>query len=204
MICAELTRFYARDTIAKRRKFIASMTETAQKYEMLALFPLAGTEEDLRSAAGTLEDKLKSAGATVASSVPHQKGRLSYALGKTRQGYYHVIQFEIDPGALAELRRSILLSGNALRFTISKVQGAFRPFVPTVLQKSATERPAVRSARPERTFVQQRPIPEPLAVSVPQAGPAAKLAQEKLKPEEMQKKISMEELDKRLEEILGE
>lgn len=166
------------------------------KYELIALLPLAGTEEELKTVAGKIEEKITAAGGTVVGSKALQKGRLAYAVGKARQGYYHCLQFEMDPKVLGEFRRGLLLSGLALRVEIKKVEGEFKVFVPSA--------PASRTvpARPGRPLAPVAPLA--VAKIAPIATVATTtLSQESVKPEET-KKISLEEIDKRLEQILGE
>ena len=169
------------------------MLETKQKYELLALLPLNATDDGLKAVAGKIESRMTEAGATVQGSTMLQKGRLAYPVNRLHQGYYHTIQFEMEPKALPELRRTLTLSGGAVRFTISKVHGAFKQFVPSA--------PRVSPVRPHSTA---RPIASATYSTAPVvAAPAATLTQETVKPSAAPK-VTMEELDKRLEEILGE
>ena len=171
------------------------MTEGKQKYELLALFPLTATEEELRGAAAKVAERLTSAGAAVFASAALFKGYLAYPIAKTRQGYYHTIQFELEPLALAQLRRDLTLAQETLRFSITKVNGKFRTFMPS----------APRALRPRLTKV-LAPAFTPAATGVVPSTPVptpSHLAQEAVKPEEAPK-VTMEEIDKRLEEILGE
>ncbi|KKU12493.1 MAG: 30S ribosomal protein S6 [Parcubacteria group bacterium GW2011_GWC2_45_7] len=164
-----------------------------QKYELLALFPLTTTEDELKAAALGVEEKLKTAGATVHQGLPLQKGRLQYPVSQVRQGYYHLIQFELEPGALNDLKRTLILAGDMLRFTITQQKGDFKTFVPT----------APKAAAPARTWKRQHaPLVAPILSPTP-AQPAPQLTQETPKPTE-EAKVTMEDIDKRLEEILKE
>lgn len=173
------------------------MQEGTQKYELLVLLPLSGTEEELKAFAGKIEEQLKVAGATISGSAPIQKGRLAYALENVRQGYYHCLQFEMMPATLAEFQRNLLLSGATLRFSIKKINGAFKAFVPSApaAQRTTSPRVAFRS--------QVHSMPTTFATASAPPSATATLTQEIIKPEAV-KKVSMEEIDKRLEEILGE
>lgn len=164
------------------------------KYEILALFPLTATEEELKAGAVKVEERIKETGGTVVSGAPVQKGRLHYPISNTRQGYYHMIQFEMEPSSLPEFRRGLLLAGQTLRFTISKVQGEFKAFMPTAPRATTAYSP-----RPSRPVSPQTPVTQTAGVA-PSPSP---LSQETIKPEGTPK-VTMEELDKRLEEILGE
>lgn len=183
------------------------MSETLQKYEILILLPLTATNDELMMKAGEIEERLRSAGAKVVGSAPFIKGRLAYPINKMNQGYYHLIQFEMNPGAVAEFRQMLLLSGEVVRFNIAKVE-EFKPFMP--LDPQVIEKRALRASRDTATMATFSARPPEMVVDViekiSQPLPAANLVQEKVEPAQSQKqpKVSMEELNKRLEEILGE
>jgi len=167
---------------------------THMKYELLALLPLNATDPELTATVGKLEERLKAAGATVVGNSFLQKGKLAFPIQNTRQGYYHTIQLEIEPRALAEVRKMFALGKDALRFTITQVK-EFKMFVPTP--------PKVQANRAPRGRAPERPMAARPQGATPVTSPAQPLAQEKIKPEAT-KKVTMEELDKRLEEILGD
>ncbi len=178
------------------------MTESAQKYELLALFPLTGTDDELKSIAVRVEEQLKAAGAAVASNVALQRGRLAYPVSRTRQGSYHLIQFEMDPRKVSELERALTLSGTMLRFTIERRKGEFRPFIatpPKPMQDRRVAAPAfVRRSVPSYSAAMGAPrIGESVAASTVKVG-------ESISKTDAKPAVSMEEIDKRLEEILGE
>lgn len=169
------------------------MLELTQKYELLGLLPLIGTDEELKAVTLRVEEQLKAAGAAVASNVAVSKGRLAYPVSRTRQGSYHLIQFEIDPRKVSELERILTLSGTMLRFTIERRKGTFRPFIATPPKPMQDRRaPLVRRATPSPmgTFA----TPAPVTVK-----PTESISKITDKPT-----VTMEEIDKRLEEILGE
>lgn len=170
------------------------MTEDTQKYELLGLFPLSGTEEEVGRAAGGVVERLKAAGAAVASSAPVHRGKLAYPIKRNRQGHYQVIQFEIAPAAIGDLHRQLILSGAFLRFTITKVKRNFTPFTPTRV---------VPQLRGYAERAATKPVAGTIGVPVKSAPPPSVLTQEPIKAKD-QPKISMEEINKKLEEILGE
>lgn len=177
------------------------MIENAQKYELLALLPLTGTDAELQAAAGRIEEQLKAAGAAVASNIALQKGKLTYPVSRTRQGSYHLIQFEIEPVRISQLERALTLSGSMLRFTIERRKGEFRPFIATP-PKPMQDRRSALSATPR--------CPSFATMAAPRMGESGGMATTPVKTTESISKIeskpavSMEEIDKRLEEILSE
>ncbi|MBI2552192.1 30S ribosomal protein S6 [Candidatus Uhrbacteria bacterium] len=175
------------------------MTEGLQKYEILALFPLTGTEEELKAMAGKIEERIRAQGGAVVSSVGLQKGKLPYSVNRLRQAYHHLIQFEMLPAVLGEFQRALLLGGDALRFTVTKIKGTFRPFIASPAKVMPAK---VRPALTRAPFI---PAPPPTfnqaAITRARAPEAAPLGE--VKKAEEKPVISMEELDRKLEEILG-
>ena len=166
------------------------MSENIQKYEILIILPLTATDEELKEQAGKVEERIKAAGANVVSSAPLTKGKLPYRIKNNHQGYFHSIQFEMDPDSVNKFRRDLQLAGETLRFSISKVEGEFKPFIATAPQV----RKHVSSKRAE--------LPKEAIVKSIESKPMASedLVQEKTSTQ----KVSMEEIDKKLEKILEE
>lgn len=177
------------------------MMENAQKYELLALLPLTGTDDELKSITARVEEQLKTAGAAVASNVAISKGRLAYPISRTRQGSYHLIQFEIDPRKVSELERILTLSGTMLRFTIERRKGEFRPFIATSSKPTQDRRGTIPSV-PRRPVFSQTGMPR-MGESGGMATAPVKAA-ESISKVESKPAVTMEEIDKRLEEILGQ
>lgn len=160
------------------------------------MFPLIGTDEELKAGgASALETKIRDAGGIVASSAAFKKGAPAYRVRDTRQGYWHLIQFELDPLKMQELRRDMALSGAAGRFTITAVKRGFQSVILSSVPARKTERPARPTAvRPA--------IAQSVDASAPRLAPSVALVQEKTKAEDAPK-VTIEEIDKKLEEILG-
>ena len=184
------------------------MLETVRKYELLALLPLTATDDELKAQASGIEDNIRSAGGTVAGGNSLQKGRIAYPVRKVSQGYYHLIQFEMDPRAVAAFKRSLLLAGKTLRFTLTGAGSEFKTFVPSA-PRPAPGRRTARAPAAEFKPVGIRNSGSDSAAKPAKFGmPAEPLIQatpamEDQSAEKPPAKITMEELDKKLEEILG-
>ncbi|MBI4135588.1 30S ribosomal protein S6 [Candidatus Uhrbacteria bacterium] len=165
------------------------------KYELLALLPLTGTDEELTVAASKIEERIRLAGGVVAGGASIHKGRMSYPIKNVRQGYYHLIQFEMEPGQVNEFKRQLTLAQEALRFTLTGVSHDFKTFVPSPPRVSQGAHS--RFAKPEVSVATLGHAT--LASSTPVAHPQTAVASEL----EATPKVSMEEIDKKLEEILG-
>ncbi len=165
------------------------------KYELLALLPLTGTDEELATAASKIEERIRLAGGVVAGGASIHKGRMSYPIKNVRQGYYHLIQFEMEPEQVNEFKRQLTLAQEALRFTVTGVSRDFKAFVlspPKVFQgaHSRFAKPEVSAAAiAHETLTSSTTITHAPTVVSPEP--------------ETTPKVSMEEIDKKLEEILG-
>lgn len=170
---------------------------TMQKYELLMLLPLTGTESELLAAASKIEERVRLSGGTVASSTAIHKGKLAYPVKKNRQGYYHLVQFEMEPAQVHEFKKQLLLAQDTLRFTITCKTKEFTPFVPSAprIPQSLRARTAYKSG--ETAFQGS------IAPARPKLTTAAVRENVSIK-EDGTPKVSMEEIDKKLEEILGE
>ena len=114
-----------------------------------------------------------------------------------------MIQFEMASAAVQEFRKELTLSSDTLRFAISRIEGAFKVFVPSAPKptKGRTSS-APAGARPMRPTMSGGPVAGSPVAGVQSVASVAHV-QEAIKPTDAPK-VTIEELDRRLEEILGE
>lgn len=167
-----------------------------QRYELTFLLPLISSEEELGKTLEKLAQEVKQLGGQVVNQQLAFQGRLAYPLKGVHQGAYYLLQCEIEPQRLAELRRTLALREELLRLGIQKVSGEFRVFAPAVLKEAAL-RPILHS------FGRTPPSP-PSGLIPPQPTAALGTAPTSGAPTTATPPVSMEEIDKRLEKILGE
>lgn len=155
------------------------------QYELVAIIPLL-SEEELKQATKKIEDIIKSVGGSMGENKIVSRGRLAYSVKTTKQGQHWSAFFEIDPVQLEEMKKQLRLMGEVVRFTINKM--IKMPRVAPVKEKEKTE---------NRGWTLRAETPSVEAIKT-EADAKAAPAPEKAIP------ASLEELDKKLNEILGD
>jgi small subunit ribosomal protein S6 len=72
-------------------------------------------ETDVRSEVSRIEEALTERGADIQASDFWGKRRLSYEIQHLSEGYYAVVTFAADSGAVTDVDRALGLSDNVLR-----------------------------------------------------------------------------------------
>ncbi len=136
----------------------------------------------------------------------------AYMINKQKWGYYQVIQFEISPEKVDELRKEWNLDKNIVRFLVTTV--TLKAPVPqkyAVLRdkEAASKRPKETTPEPKAptreklTTVSEKEIPQSSKESV--VVPATKDAEKKvIEKEEPKKPVKKDSVDKKLDEIIND
>lgn len=145
-----------------------------KKYELAYLLSPAVPEDEVLVVAGSLVKIIEDSNGLIRHQETPAKRRLSYLVKKEQNAYFSWITFSTSPENLAAIEKGIKGAQNLLRHMLVEEE----------------EIPP----QPIRTYI---PRPAPTRVKPPAPTPTAAGEQ---KPEE---KLDLEELDKKLEEILG-
>jgi small subunit ribosomal protein S6 len=149
-----------------------------KKYELLYVLPAKYTEAEISQLSEKIKETVTSIGGAV-SEVHHLgKRKLAYPINHVRHGNYVLAFFEADAAVLAKLNETLRLSADLLRHLIVE-RDPYLTQIPSLAETAEmrSEDDAPRERRPE-----------------PPRG----------RPTAAQKPISMEDLDKKLDEILTE
>ena len=84
-------------------------------YELMTIFRPAMAETEVRNELSTLEHALAAGGAQIKATDFWGKRRFAYEIDHLNEGYYAVITFEADAGAVDDVDRALSLSDNVLR-----------------------------------------------------------------------------------------
>jgi small subunit ribosomal protein S6 len=152
-----------------------------QKYELLTILPAKYTESELEAMADKIKGQVTAAGGNVSEVHNLGKRRLAYPIGNVRTGSYVLFFFEAEGAVLGKLNDTLRLSTDLLRHLIVE-RGPHITKLPAF-----TEEEARRERRP---YEETRRQPTPVSAPIQQAP--------------SKEKISMEELDKKLDQILTE
>ena len=152
-----------------------------KEYEFMYIVP-AKLEEAQRDAIITrVSEYIKKFGGTIADHELWMVRKLSYAINHVRQGAYMLGHFSIDPSKLAELERELRLDEDIIRHLIV----VFDDHLKMMTKKMKQTKELPQQVREEK--VAPKPAAKETKKEVVSAEP-----------------VSMEELDKKLEEILGD
>lgn len=171
----------------KQLRSLVASTHMQQHYELLLLIDAQAADRDLESVLANVRATLKKIGGSVTKEEPLGKRKLAYAIRKQKHGAYHVLEFDASTRAIDELDRTLRLTPEVLRHlvVIAKIRTAEE------LEREEAIRAKIE-ARRRAAQVAAQPAPE--AAPAPAAGAPA--------PEPV--KVSLEQLDKKLEHILEE
>jgi small subunit ribosomal protein S6 len=144
---------------------------------------------------------VQAAGAAITSEFDMERRRLAYPINKEGYGYYHVMQFDAEPSVIKALDAKIRLENLVLRFIITKCKPMTAEQIKTMV---AGEQ-----------YKKQRPQPEVVVAAVKsEQTSATALSEAEMEfakstsskhveeVEAIDQKVSIEELDKKLDAIL--
>lgn len=143
-------------------------------YEMLYIIAPNFSDEQQAKITAELTALIKNEGGTVTAGEILGSKKLTYAIKKAAVGFYHLLEFDLEPAKIKNIQHKSRLMPEILRFII-------------VIKKKVTEKPKTATR------------PKPSEAAPPRI---FKKAPPKEGLKEKPKKVSIEELDKKLDEIL--
>lgn len=153
-----------------------SMSREAQLYEIGMLIRPELAEQEAAEVLGTVRSYVEQKNGIIESTIDPKMRQLGYPVQKAVQAYFAAIQFMVNPSVIAEVGRDITGNDRVLRHMIFS-------------WKKESPRPAMR-----------RHIDEGMWGNAPST-PVAEVPGKERTAEE--KQVAMEEIDKRLDEILA-
>ncbi|OIO51819.1 MAG: hypothetical protein CO003_01560 [Candidatus Portnoybacteria bacterium CG_4_8_14_3_um_filter_44_15] len=165
------------------------MSET-KRYRLKLIFSPLSEKDKVREVIDGLKKKIAAGNGVMEQENPsleseRKKTRFFYPIKKYLEGYYQTVAFSVSPDIINELEKHLRLQNNLLRFmlTVKKAEKAKPAMSGLDLKMIDKIEPIKETAR--------QPIPE-------KEFPGGK------KPSVKKEKVKIEELDKKLKEILGE
>lgn len=150
-----------------------------EKYELLYIIAAKYTDAEIEGLMEKIKGLVTSAGGNVTEMHNLGRRKLAYPISHVRNGNYVLVYFEAEPAMLAKLNETLRLSADVLRHLVTSRS----PYLTKI--PSFAELVEIRDEGGE----QPRPRPIAPVVQAP-AIPA--------------QPVTMEELDKKLDEILTE
>ncbi len=143
------------------------------KYELLAIIPAQYSETELPGIFSNLSDAVKEAGAEVISQEDKGKEKLAYSVGQVKFGHLSLIRFEAEPAVAKKLGEQLRLRNDLIRYMITKVVSRAAP-KPRIGGETARKEPVFAPVSGEETATAKK-----------------------------EEKVTLEDLDRKLDEILG-
>lgn len=158
------------------------------KYELLYIVPTQYTDAEVGSIQQTVAGMLEKTGAKILRNEMVGKIKLAYPIKKARHGSYVLVHFDAEPAAIKDLNRSLELMEEVIRHTI------------------LTREPGAESKKVELTSYVAPLSDEGKRVETKTSAPREKSAQaETATPVDREEaNMSIEELDKKLDQMLGD
>jgi len=99
-----------------------------RRYELMLLLRPDLEDDKLQSAVEKVTRAIVNDGGSLSKVSPWGKRRLAYEIGHFREASYFLIHFDIEPAAVREIERGMLLSEEILRHLVTVIED--RPSMP--------------------------------------------------------------------------
>lgn len=152
------------------------MDSDAKNYEVAYLLSLGLGDAEVLAYVGKLAGLIEELGGTIRRAEQPRKLKLAYEIKKQENAYFGWTTFRLQPERIAEFEKRFKAYGETLRYLVLEEQIEKRkPFIRSVGARTAVGSPTKGPSR------------KPLRAAAPQED----------------KRLDLEALDKKLEEILG-
>ena len=153
-----------------------------QHYELLYIIPAKYTTEEVKPIVERLTGLVKTAGGEITKSEDLGKQKLAYPIDHTYHGYYFLNEFDMEPLSLKKLDDNLRLDNDVLRHLLTKKR---IKTADEINQEKKAEARILKEKEKEMNKVEEEVKKE-----------------EKIEAPAKSKKVSLEELDQKLDEIL--
>jgi len=155
-----------------------------EHYELLYLLPMSYTEEELKPIIEKVASLIKESEGTITKNDNLGKQKLAYTIKHNSHGYYLLYEFDLPKANLQKLNKALSLSNEILRFiiTVKKIKTAEEIAKGKALQERLAKKKEkeIEKIKAEKEEIKEKPKKETGG----------------------KEKISLEDLDKKLDEIL--
>ena len=154
------------------------------KYELLYLISSSFTDTEVEEIQKKVSSMVEEAGSKISRDESLGKIKLAYPIKNARHGTYILLHFEAEPSVLKDLDVKLRLSEHVLRHTMQKMVPGTEDKKYELISYVAPLTTEGRPAQPKKAPVKKLAPPPPATT------------------EETSPKMTVEELDKKLDEIL--
>jgi len=168
-----------------------------QYYELVYLLRLSVTPEQATEVQKQIEAIIAQHEGTIAKFGEFGKRKLAFSIDHETHANYWLAEFEVATEAVKELHRILTLEGRVLRFLIT----ATRPKTEEDIERERRMKESIEKSEMKERQTQRERVKEKEKEKERKEAPAPKAESAKKKEQE---KISLEELDQKLEELLDD
>jgi small subunit ribosomal protein S6 len=154
-------------------------------YELLCIIPAKYTEAELPGVEGKIADLIKKYEGEITSTQNLGNKRISYPIKAAQNGFYFVIELNLEENRVKDFENALKLTPEVLRHQLSSKK---------LKTQAEIEKEKLRQERIDQRLAEKK-AEETVALT------EDKIEEEKEQPIK-QPKVSLEELDKKLGEIL--
>ena len=89
-----------------------------RRYELMLVFNPDAPDERMSAIVDRTTRQITADGGQIVKVAPWGRRRLAYAIGRHREGAYHIVVFEAPTTTIAELERGLLITEEVLRHLV--------------------------------------------------------------------------------------
>jgi len=90
-----------------------------KKYEIMTIIKAELAEKGAKDLSKKVQDQVESLSGKISSANFWGKRKLSYEIKREKEGFYDVINFELDPEGIQKLKSKLNLMDGLLRYLIT-------------------------------------------------------------------------------------
>lgn len=163
-----------------------------QHYELLFIIPGSYNDSEVPTIKEKVVSFIAKVGGQITKDQDYERKKLAYDIGQESFGHYWLMEFDAEGGNIKELNHQLELAPEILRFIIAKAR---IKTAEDVAQEAAVKE-KITARKAER-------VKQELKEVTKTEKPLDKLVVKK-EEDKTEGKVSMEDLDKKLDEILGD
>jgi len=91
-------------------------------YEIMTIYNIELGEEGFLNLSNEVKDLVTSLGGKIISDTSWGKRRFAYRIGLQEEGYYGVIQFDLEGSKVGELKAKLNLQDDLVRYLITALE----------------------------------------------------------------------------------
>jgi len=180
-----------------------TMDQENKLYQLTCLFPPTITGEKLDQLINKIKDGITSKGGSLSGEIPSNspiKKTLAYPIKKCQEAFYFSLNFVLPIQAVNEFNKQLSLNDNIIRHLIAQTRSPQNQIKPNKKQKESLDFKIIDKVEP---LSNEKIIPDQSILKtdrITEEKTPAIISGQKEKKE----KAKIEELDKKLEEILNQ